>query len=206
VEDWQDLLRDASRLRALGRVDEAIAAYERLLAAKPDLADSWYNLGWLQRKARRFDDALASYQRALDLHIARPEEVHLNLAVIYSDHLHQPEAAERELLAALDRNARYVPVLLNLGNLHEDQGDRESARSAYARALAADPDNPLGLARLAGISHAAELDETLASRVRVAITRPGAGPADKADLGFALAGLLDAAGRYDEAFSAAAAA
>jgi tetratricopeptide (TPR) repeat protein len=204
VEDWQDLLRDASRLRALGRVDEAIAAYERLLAAKPDLADSWYNLGWLQRKARRFDDALASYQRALDLHVARPEEVHLNLAVIHSDHLHQPEAAERELLAALDRNARYVPALLNLGNLHEDRGDRESARSAYARALAADPDNPLGLARLAGISHAAELDETLASRVRVAITRPGAGPADKADLGFALAGLLDAAGRYDEAFSAAA--
>jgi tetratricopeptide (TPR) repeat protein len=204
VEDWQDLLRDASRLRALGRVDEAIAAYERLLAAKPDLADSWYNLGWLQRKARRFEDALASYQRALDLHIARPEEVHLNLAVIYSDHLHQPEAAECELLAALDRNPRFVPALLNLGNLHEDRGDRERARSAYARALAADPDNPLGLARLAGVSHAAELDETLASRVRVAITRPGAGPADQADLGFALAGLLDAAGRYDEAFSAAA--
>jgi tetratricopeptide (TPR) repeat protein len=206
VDDWQDLLRDASRLRALGRVDEAIAAYERLLTVKPDLADSWYNLGWLQRKARRFEDALASYQRALDLHVARPEEVHLNLAVIHSDHLHQPEAAERELLAALDRNGNYVPALLNLGNLHEDQGDRERARTVYARALAADPDNSLALARLAGLSHAAKLDEALAARLRVAAARPGAEPADQADLGFALAGLLDAAGRYDEAFATAAAA
>ena len=206
MDDWQDLLREASRLRALGRVDEAIAAYERLLTAKPDLADSWYNLGWLQRKARRFDEALASYQRALDLDVAQPEEVHLNLAVIYSDQLHQPDAAERELLAALERNPRFVPALLNLGNLHEDRGDRDAARSAYERALDADPDNSLALARIAGVSHAAELDERLAARLRVAIARPGTEPADQADLGFALAGLLDAGGRHDDAFSAAAAA
>jgi len=52
MEDWHDLLREASRLRALGQVEEAIAAYERLLAANPELPDSWYNLGWLQRRAR----------------------------------------------------------------------------------------------------------------------------------------------------------
>jgi len=206
VDDWQDLLREASRLRALGRVDEAIAAYERLLEAKPDLADSWYNLGWLQRKARRFDEALASYQRSLDLDIADPEEVHLNLAVIHADQLHQHEAAERELLAALERNPRFVPALLNLGNLHEDRGNRDGARSAYERALEADPDHSLALARLAGVSHAAELDERLAARLRVAIARPGTEPAEQADLGFALAGLFDAAGRYDDAFASAAAA
>ena len=81
MSDWQDLLREASRLRTLGRVDEAIASYERLLAAKPDLADSWYNLGWLQRKARRFDDALQSYQQALDLSIREPVEVRVTRAV-----------------------------------------------------------------------------------------------------------------------------
>lgn len=203
MEDWQNLLREASQLRALGRVDEAITAYERLLAANPALPDSWYNLGWLQRKARQFDEAVGSYRRALDLDIAQPEEVHLNLAVIYADHLHQPEAAERELLSALDRNPRFVPALLNLGNLHEDRGSRVGAESAYARTLELDPDNPLALARLAGVSHAPELDDRLAARLRVAITRPGVESADKADLGFALAGLLDAAGRYDDAFSAA---
>jgi tetratricopeptide (TPR) repeat protein len=202
VSDWQDLLREASRLRTLGHVDEAIAAYERLLAAKPDLADSWYNLGWLQRKARRFEDALQSYQRALDLEIAEPEEVRVNRAVILSDYLRRAEDAERELAAALDANPAYVPALLNLGNLREDLGEREGARDAYSRALGADPGNGLALARLAGLSHAAELDEKLVQRLRIAIAGSSS-PEEQADLGFALAGLLDAAARYDEAFAAA---
>jgi len=204
VEDWQELLREASRLRALGQVDPAIAAYQRLLAVNPDLPDSWYNLGWLQRKARQFDQAVASYRRALGGGIAEPEEVHLNLAVIYADYLHRPDEAKRELGAALDANPDYVPALLNLGNLAEDHGDRDGARDAYSKILQADPVHPLALARLAGVSHAADLDEALAARLRVAMARPGTAPADQADLGFALAGLLDAAGRYDDAFTAAA--
>jgi tetratricopeptide (TPR) repeat protein len=203
TDDWQALLREASELRKAGRVGEAIAAYHRLLAIKTDLPDSWYNLGWLQRKAREFDDALGSYQRALDLGVRKPEEAHVNRAVIYSDHLYRPNDAERELEAALKINPRYVPALLNLGNLKEDLGDRDAARDAYSRAFAVDPDNRLALARLAGVSHATELDQELAQRLRAAIDQAGSTPAEQADLGFALAGLLDAGGRYDEAFEAA---
>ena len=202
MSDWQDLLREASRLRTLGHADEAIGAYERLLAAKPDLADSWYNLGWLQRKARRFDDALQSYQRALDLGVSGPEEVRVNRAVILSDYLHRPEDAERELRAALNANPAYVPALLNLGNLQEDLGEREKARDTYQSALAVEPRNALALARLAGISHSAELDSTLVQRLRIAVAGSPS-PQERADLGFALAGLLDAGARYDEAFAAA---
>lgn len=201
MDDWQDLLREASRLRTLGRVEEAIAAYERLLAAQPDLADSWYNLGWLQRKVRRFEAALDSYARALDLGVRDPEEVRLNRAVILSDYLHRPADAAQELDAALEDNPDYVPALLNLGNLREDLGDRPGARAAYERALAVEPGDSLALARLAGVSHAAELDGTLAQRLKIAIA--GAAPDEQADLGFALAGLLDAAGRHEEAFDAA---
>ena len=200
--DWQDLLREASRLRTLGEVDEAIAAYEKLLAARPDLAESWYNLGWLQRKARRFEEALASYQRALDLNVSGPEEVHLNRAVIMSDFLHRPEDAEKELNAALAKNATYVPALLNLGNLREDLGDKPGARDAYQRALTSESGNSLALARLTGVSHAPELDSALTQRLRIAIAG-SQDPAEQADLGFALAGLLDAAAMYDEAFEAA---
>ncbi|HKX91303.1 MAG TPA: sulfotransferase [Sphingomicrobium sp.] len=204
MSEWQELLRDASRLRTLGRVEEAIAAYERLLAIKPDLPDSWYNLGWLQRRARRFEAALESYARALELGVGEPEEVHLNRAVILSDFLHRPEEAERELATALEKNPRFVPALLNLGNLREDVGDRDGARDAYRRVLGVEPTHALALARLAGLSHAPDLDSALAQRLRVAIS--GASPQDQADLGFALAGLLDAAGAYDEAFDAARAA
>ena len=187
-----------------GRVDEAIIAYERLLKAKPDLAESWYNLGFLQRRARRFKDALESYRRALDLGIADPEEVHLNRAVIYSDHLFRPDEAARELEQALALNPHYVPALLNFGNLREDLGDRDAARDAYRRALKTAPGNHLALARLAALSHATVLDDALATALTAALASPQLSAADQADLGFALGGLLNAAGRHDDAFAAVA--
>jgi Tfp pilus assembly protein PilF len=65
------------------------------------VADSLFNLAVQQKQAQQFDAALDSYQRALAAGIARPEEVHLNRSVIYTDHLHQHTAAERELKLAL---------------------------------------------------------------------------------------------------------
>ena len=99
--DARTLFREAVLLERSGRLSEAAAAYERLLARWPDHPDSWYNLAVLQRQARRFDAALASYQQALDRGVTQPEEVHLNRGVIYSDFLRQDDAAERELIAAL---------------------------------------------------------------------------------------------------------
>ena len=196
------LAAQASALRRAGRVLEAIAAYEKLLALRPDLAESWYNLGWLQRQARRFEAALVSYQQALSHGVSGPEEVHLNRAVILSDHLGRADEAEAELEQALALDRDYVPALLNLGNLHEDRGERESARAAYERALAVDPNNVLALARLAGLTEAAGLDDPVIARLRAALERPDLTAADRADLGFALGRLLDAAGDYDPAFAA----
>lgn len=201
-QDWQALLREASQLRGAGRVEEAISAYKRLLAAKPDLPDSWFNLGLLQRQSRAFDEALDSYQRAIDLGISGPEEAHLNRAVILSDHLHRPADAESELRAALAKNRDYVPALLNLGNLLEDLGRRDEARKAYARALELEPDNSLALARLATVSLPANPDLAVKERLVAAIAKPGTRPAEAADLGFALGALLDAAGDHDSAFAA----
>jgi tetratricopeptide (TPR) repeat protein len=200
TQDWQRLLREASRLRAAGRGRDAIAAYKQLLAINPDLPDSWFNLGWLQRQARAFDDALASYQQALDRGVPRPEEVHLNRSAIYSDYLHRSRDAVDELRAALEKNPRFVPAWLSLGNLHEDFGEREPAREAYRRALELDPANTLALARLATTSLAPELDEDLGRRLREALSQPGSTATQRAGLGFALAALLDASGHFDEAF------
>lgn len=183
-----------------------MAAYQRLLTLNPDLPDSWYNLAMLQRQARLFDAALDSYSEALGRGIRDPQEVHLNRAVILSDDLARPDEAKVELDAALSLTPDYLPALLNLGNLHEDLGDRTAARAAYLRALGIAPEHPLALSRLAGVCHAPQLDGDLADRLRSAIANSRTSLSDAADLGFALAGLLDAAGRFDEAFDAAAAA
>jgi tetratricopeptide (TPR) repeat protein len=201
VETVERLLSEASGLRQQGRVLEAIAAYQSVLALRPDMAECWYNLAYLQRHARRFEEALASYREALDRGISRAEEAHLNRAVIYSDHLARADAAEVELAAALEINPDYVPALLNLGNLHEDRGAREDARKAYEGALAVEPGNILALVRLAGVSEIDNSDAALILQLKQALSCK-LSDAERADVGYALGHALDSLGAHDEAFDA----
>jgi tetratricopeptide (TPR) repeat protein len=198
-----DALREVARLERLGRLPEAIAACQRLLARWPELPEGWYNLGLLQRRARQFEAALASYACALERGIAQPEEAHLNRGVIFSDCLRQDEAAERELRAALALNPGYLPALQNLANLHEDLGRREEARGTYARMLELDPNAFEALARYAQLADVEGPSDPLIARLRLALAHPAASSAERASLGFALARALDACAEYREAFAAA---
>ncbi len=193
---------EALRLERAGRLDEAEAVYQRLLARWPGLADTWFNLAVLQRKAGRFDAALASYQQALAHGISQPEEVHLNRGVIYSDCLRRDEAAVAELHAALSLNPGYVPALLNLANLHEDLGRRDDALALYERVLAIDARCHVALARHASLKTATGPDEEVTARLQQALQFPDVLPADRASLGFALGTALEKAGDYDQAFAA----
>ena len=160
----------------------------------------------LFRQAGRPDEALVCYQRALNLGIANPEEVHLNRGVIYADYLRQDAEAERELRTALKLQPNFVPALLNLANIQEDRGRRDEAQELYRRVLELDPHCTLALARFANMQAPADCDAQLigqtASRARSREPlRPG-----RALLGFALGRALDASGAYGEAFTAYAAA
>ncbi|MBK7903520.1 MAG: tetratricopeptide repeat protein [Proteobacteria bacterium] len=186
--ELQAMGQEALQLERAGRLDEAEAAYQRLLARWPDLPDTWFNLAVLQRKARRFEAALASYQQALDRGVSQPEEAHLNRGVIYSDCLRRDEAAAAELRAALALNPTFVPALLNLANLQEDLGQREDALALYERVLAIDPRCHVALARLASLKTATGPDAATVERLRAPYATPGVPSADRASLGSAGAG------------------
>jgi len=196
------MVREASALDRAGRVRDAIVAYERVLARWPELSQCWYSLAVLHRRTGDFAKALASYRQALDRGVKRPEEVHLNRGVIYSDYLRQPEAAERELHAALALNPVYVPALINFANLQEDFGRREAALTTYERILTLDPGCFVALARYANLSRVASVADELIGRLRRALEAPTTSTGDAAALGFALGRALDQCGAYAEAFEA----
>ena len=198
-----DALREAAaRALRAGRHAEALAAHAHALEADPRWADGWYNLGYLQQQARQFEHALQSYERALAEGVSGPEEVHLNRATVLAEHLRRSEDALAALKASLHCNPRYVPALVNLGNLHEQRGHRDDARGAYEAALALDPGQSLALARLPNLTRTSTAQDPLVARLRQAIARPGTGAAERADLGFGLGKALDDAGAYDDAFAA----
>lgn len=206
AEPAEALMALASRLRAAGRADEAAQAYRRLLAIRPDLPDSWFNLALMERRAGRFEAALAAYDEALRRGVSGPEEAWLNRGVIHADDLGRPDLAQKDLEAALAVAPDWPPALLNLGNLHEDMGRREAAAAAYARALAVAPGHPTALSRSAGLARLTGPDDPVIEALRAAVGRAGLSADDRAELGFALGRALDQVGAYDEAFAAYAAA
>lgn len=207
--ETESLLLEASRLHRQGRLQDAIELFRRALALEPDVAEAWYELGYALRAVGRFQDALEAYERALALNIRSPEEVHLNRGVIFSDHLRQDDAAERELRTALDIAPHYLPALLNLGNLHEERGERDQALACYDAAMTspvsshpADIDHRHeALARSVKLRSPKSLDDPQFAALQHASTAPVSRTV-RANLLFALGQSYEKLGSYDRAFDA----
>lgn len=195
-----ELQRQAILALQQGRIEDGIAAYSALLAKEPGRPDDWYNLAYLYRCSRNFEDALNAYERALFHAVGRPEEIHLNRAVILADHLDRTNDALDELARATTLNRNFVPAWLNLGMLHEDLGNREEARAAYQGALSVDPGCGHAHARLAAIEIFEGQAEGAIRRLTPLVEASANRPEDRVEMLFALGNALDAAGHHAEAF------
>jgi tetratricopeptide (TPR) repeat protein len=130
-------------------LEHALEAYEKFLVDSPDSVNAVFNYAYYLSKDGQFEAAVNMYQRALKLGIDTPEEVHLNIANIYMDHLHNSEKAKAHLQQALNLNPGYASAYYNLGNLSETEGNRDEACRCFERCLKLDPANESALARLA---------------------------------------------------------
>lgn len=201
-KEIEQLVNNAMQLDRSGQVDDAIVAYETVLRQFPNLPDCWFNLGVLQRRRYQFNAALAAYDQALLFGIEGAEEVHLNKAIIYSDHLHRPELAELELQQALKINKNFGPALFNLGNLFEDMGRRSEAGDLYRSIFELDDQCFEALARYAALQKVTGPDDPLLGQLRAVLKNDQASPADRSSVAFVLGQLLDACGDYAGAFAA----
>ena len=204
----QHLLAQANGLLMQRQYPVAVQWYRQALSIIPQLPDAWFNLGYALRQIGAFEEALAAYEQALVYGAAGPEQIHLNRAVIFSDHLRDDAAAERELRAALARAPQYAPAWLNLGNLYEELGQRDAAARCYETLRAMQPAPSGGealeaLARLAQLFPPISADDPLFLELQAAATSTT--PLDgrlRANLCFALGRALDHLGATPQAFAA----
>lgn len=211
TDQAQDLLQQAALLHREGRRLEAIEIFKQVLAARPESIEGWYELGYLLKAEGKYDDALEAYGQALARGVKRPEEVHLNRAVIYSDHLRRDVQAQQELMAALALEPGYVPALLNLGNLHEERGERNEALACYDRILTTTADNGANhpdlcceaLSRSANLRPPTSVDDPIFRQLQEAASAAVQhGASVRANLLFALGRAYDRLDEFDQAFDA----
>lgn len=201
-QDWTRLSAQAAQHLREGNAAEAARLFEQMTRLRPDHADSWFNLGYAYRQSREYDRALDAYGEALARGIRGPEDVHINRAVILSDHLHRTADATVELQTAVGTNPNALAAWINLGGLYDDLGNSDAAREAYEAALRADPSSGRAMARLAAVDvHEGEPQRAIET-LRSALAKGARRPEDIAELQFAFGNALDAAGEFRSAFEA----
>lgn len=172
-----------------------LGAYKTYLVRQPGSAIAAFNYAYNLAQDTQYEMAVKMYERSLELGIDVPEEVHLNIANIYMDHLHAGDKARVHLERALALNPSYSSAYYNLGNLYEQEGSRLEASRNFAKCLQADPANEAALARLADTQKFVEQDDPLLARL--VATAQGS---NNSDVHFALGKAYEQLGEFDAAW------
>jgi tetratricopeptide (TPR) repeat protein len=100
-----------------GDLAEAAYAYKQAIAAKPDLVDAHFNLGFIYRSQNQPHNA---EQEFLEVLRYRPEyaEAHLNLGAIYTG-MNKLEEAERAYEKTVDLKPDHAEARYSLGVFYE---------------------------------------------------------------------------------------
>ena len=200
------LAAKADQLVASGQFLPAIPLYRQALAEEPARPEDWFNLAVSLRRAGEDEAALEAYDQALNYGVSGPEEVYLNRAVILSDQLNRPAEARQALKTALEIRPDYAAALLNLGNLHEEQGEAPGATACYEQLLSLrqlDPNHRArALARLTHLRPPKAVEDPIFDSLSKAASQPGLDPVIAASLHLARARALDRLDEVDSAFKA----
>lgn len=132
------LLELAHAFRDLGRMDDAINLYAKVLQLAPAATDALFNIAVALQSTWRLDEAITRYKEFLRIEPASPDGF-LNLALALENAGLSEEAFVR-YAQALSLSPADARVLNNIGLLLQLQGRPEAAFSLYARSHRVQPD------------------------------------------------------------------
>ena len=135
----ETLLAQALELHRSGRLDDAAAIYQRILAEDPAQADAAHLLGLVRFRYNDFDAAIRLIRGAIDRHPDNPI-YQGNLGNVLRD-AGQPSGAVAAYRRALELDPGFAEIHNNLGYLLHLEGKIAEAIAHYRRAIAMRPAN-----------------------------------------------------------------
>ncbi len=123
-----------------GYLEQAAAAFEQVIVAKPKEPEAYYNLGTLYLRRNELEKAQQYLEEAVELRPNHPEAWN-NLGMIAAQQGHVEDAV-RDFRQSLQARPGYATALLNLGNLYRRQGNYAEAEKLLTHALEVEPQNP----------------------------------------------------------------
>lgn len=135
-------------LKEAGRIEEAMAAYQKAITLDPHNLQPYLNLGNRYKDAAMSKEAISYYKKAIEVDPA-DAEAYFRLGGVYRDQ-GETFAALSNYEMGLERRPDFAKGYADLGLLYKSINRDEDAISAYLKAIAANPDfaevyNNLGL-------------------------------------------------------------
>jgi tetratricopeptide (TPR) repeat protein len=152
---------------ALGRGEQALAAYQKAVQLDPTDPLAWNNLALVHRDLGRPDEALRACQQALELDPSA-ERPWTTLGRIYAG-LGRLQDASQALHKATRLAAKDARPWLALGKVERDLGRLKQARSALAKATRLDPDSFESWKTLADLDRSLDRPKTAVKAYRAAL-------------------------------------
>jgi tetratricopeptide (TPR) repeat protein len=126
------------------QVDDALAALDTALAegdfGRGEAADCHYWRGVVLRAQHASaDEIISEFEEAVSLD-PKHADAHFELGMSLYNYAHDANAAEAQLLKAMELDRRNKMIYYWLGGIYEDEGRLEDARAMYKQALNIDPD------------------------------------------------------------------
>ncbi len=141
AEELRIRIADADALRDSGKLDEALRAYQAIIAEAPGTAEGWYKLGTAYGLLKDAGEAERCYRETLALWSDFPQ-ANNNLGLILAGR-GELDAAERHYRVALAEDPDRVEVHLNLGTLLQETGCLPEAQYLARRAMLLKPDSAI---------------------------------------------------------------